>query len=152
MSYKNKSFHEREKYMGDTAEEVFITYCYQHDFKFAHFGWDRPDLNLFYSLPLVIRYTPDYIMESQTHCFVEVKGFGKDGQIKLKDDNLRALRWWDKILPVKIFIYDVINKSCVLVSLIQTLNTRGRDFKIYKDNRKKYWLYQPHEFEDWITI
>ena len=37
---------------------------------------------------------------------VEVQGLGKDQILKVKHEKLKALKWWSKVHPLYLFIYD----------------------------------------------
>ena len=104
---------ERFKDMGDEAEGVFEELYNVNGVGFARFGFNRPNLHMS-KLPTHLRYAPDYVTEDG---FVEVQGFGRDQTCKLKVDKWEALRYWDCLHPVYLFVYDSFNKRSTTIAL-----------------------------------
>lgn len=101
-SYKDQKWSEREKTLGDEAEGHFIEWCDSIPLGYVRSGLERPPLQM-WRLPHRIRYTPDFLL---TKCYVEVQGFGRDQQFKLKVDKHGCLRWWNDLHPVVLFVWD----------------------------------------------
>jgi hypothetical protein len=102
MSYKDKTWTEREGFLGDEAEKQFEHWSMHYDLGYERYGLLRPNLDM-RELPAELRYTPDYLTE---YGFVEVQGCGHDGLLKFKHDKLDALKWWDKIYPVTFWLWN----------------------------------------------
>src|SRR6266498_2550714 len=96
-SFRDQDWQARYQGMGDLAEGAFEEV---HQYGFVRWGLDRPPIQV-HKLPKRIRFAPDYLT---THSFVEVQGFGKDQVIKLKLDKYDALRWWNVLHPVDLFL------------------------------------------------
>jgi hypothetical protein len=99
VSFKDGSWQQRFGALGDEAEQVFE--------RVARYGWvryglNRPPLQM-HRLPARVRYTPDYLMSNK---FIEVQGLGRDQKLKLKLDKHGALRWWNDLHPVELFVWD----------------------------------------------
>jgi hypothetical protein len=50
-----------------------------------------------------VRASPDYLTSSG---FVECKGVGRDGTIKIKVEDYVSLQFWRLLMPVDIFVWD----------------------------------------------
>tara|TARA_Y100001951_G_scaffold104590_1_gene116684 strand:+ start:2083 stop:2547 length:465 start_codon:yes stop_codon:yes gene_type:complete len=96
--FSDLPFSQRMEKMGDEAEGVFEQV---HD-KWARYGFDRPPFTI-QNLPLAVRYSPDYVQENPMR-FVEVLGMGRNG-LKLKLEKIRALSWWNMVMPVWLFAW-----------------------------------------------
>lgn len=115
-SFKDQHWAARYEGMGDQAEQAYEQVCNEVlGLKFVRWGLDRPPL-LVHKLPKRIRYSPDYLM---THRFVEVQGFGQDQIVKLKLDKYDALRWWNVLHPVHLFLFDSANVRWTFVTMDQ---------------------------------
>lgn len=110
--------------MGDESEKIFEDWSTKHGMNYARLGMNRPPFEFFHTLPINIRYLPDYICEDTSktvrdrggpmkyaHCFVEVKGIGKDQLVKMKVDMLDTNLEMEKVFkrPVIYFIFDKMN-------------------------------------------
>lgn len=116
MSFKDRSWARRFEEMGDEAEGVFEDVCdAQLKLKFVRYGLNRPPIQM-HKLPARIRYTPDYLMSAK---FVEVQGVGRDQTVKLKLDKWGALRWWNDVHPVELFVWDSHHERWCFVTLDQ---------------------------------
>lgn len=89
-TFSAREWKERERTLGDPAENAFEAWCRQRGHKQASYGLRRPDVDLSY-VPAFIRYTPDFLTQFG---LVEVQGCGRDGTFKFKHDKLDALREW----------------------------------------------------------
>lgn len=136
-----KNFDDRLWIMGDYAENAFKTFAAAVGISHIHYGMNRPPFTYFSQLPKLIRSAPDFLCETgeqrfghllskqdgditsanpPRHFFVEVKGCGKDGTFKIKDDQLAEFKEWQKIAarPVVFFLFDQPqNKICFTLSL-----------------------------------
>ena len=102
MSTHDQPFAARFNTMGDIAEAKFEAWADDQDLKWDRMGFNRPDSSMV-RWPAFVRYMPDYIGSKNLW---EVKGCGRDGILKLKQENLRALRDWETHLPVHLFVYN----------------------------------------------
>ena len=96
--------------MGDQAEAIFEE---TYGNNFVRWGLNRPPLQM-HKLSTTVRYSPDYLTSDG---FVEVKGCGRDGQIKLKLENWNALEFWSAVMPVRLFVWDSHKKRHCIVGL-----------------------------------
>ncbi len=110
MSFAEKPFGVRIRTMGDIAERKFEE---RSVVEWVRYGLCRPPIDMS-ALPPELRYTPDYLTAQG---LVEVQGLGQDQTLKVKHDKLEALRWWSKIHPVFLFVYDSHKDRHSLLSL-----------------------------------
>jgi hypothetical protein len=111
MSFKDQNFQTRYASMGDEAEAVFED-VYPQGWERA--GLNRPNLQMS-SLSLPVRYTPDYITSKG---YIEVKGFGRDRLLKIKDENLEALwTWHEHIMRTDLFVWNRADQEYGFVRL-----------------------------------
>lgn len=125
--------------MGDYAENEFKAFCNRYGITALPFGFNRPPFQYFPQMPHTLRAMPDYLCETShlrmqgllppieigkttapRHFFCEVKGCGKDGIFKLKDETIDALGQWQQMFqrPVMFFLFDQPNqKICFSLSL-----------------------------------
>lgn len=129
-SFKDQGWQARYQGMGDLAEGEFERVMEEERrLGFTRYGLDRPPIQV-HKLPKRIRYTPDYLT---THTFVEVQGFGQDQIVKLKLDKYDALRWWNVLHPVELFLFDSANVRWTFVKLdAVTELLEGEDVQIRK--------------------
>lgn len=116
-TYRNNTWAEREQTLGDPAEKAFERWSDHNGLTYARYGLLRPNISM-RTLPAEIRYTPDYVTD---YGFVEVQGCGKDGLLKFKHDKLEALKWWDKIYPVTLWLWSQpseLNTQCGLMDVL----------------------------------
>jgi len=112
VSFRDKQWNDRLDAMGDEAEGVFEAVAPAN---FVRYGINRPPLQV-HRLPARIRFTPDYLM---TNKFVEVQGCGRDQTFKLKVSKHGALRWWNDLHAVELFLWDSHNCRWCFVTLEQ---------------------------------
>ena len=95
---------------GDIAESQF-----EADYPNAlRYGLNKPPLGWGVErLPLMMRYTPDYILPN---ALAEVQGFGKNG-LKIKFEKLRALDLWNQQLPVYFWLWSSARSDSLWVPL-----------------------------------
>ncbi len=110
MSFADRPFGVRIQTMGDIAERKFEE---ESAVKWVRYGLCRPPINMA-MLPPQLRYTPDYLTAQG---LIEVQGLGQDQILKVKHDKLEALRWWNRVHPVFMFIYDSHKDRYSMLSL-----------------------------------
>ena len=102
MPNHKEGFNDRIK--CNEAESKFEDFCESNDIMFYKFGIDNhPFGNKFWKVNKLIRCTPDYIIMGNITCLVEVKGCVND--IKLKEKDFNAYKFWNKIMPVHYCFY-----------------------------------------------
>jgi hypothetical protein len=99
-AYYQRSFAERFGAMGDKAEAAFT----QVNPTAHRVGLCRPAFSL-RDVDANLRYAPDYMTPDG---FVEVMGFSSrgSGTLKLKYEKADALRAWNMLAPVSMFVFD----------------------------------------------
>lgn len=110
MTFKDEPWRDREKSLGDLAEARFEATSAE---PFVRSGLNRPPFEL-WKLPLCERYRPDYLTASG---YVEVQGFGRKQVMALKQDKLAALKWWNDIFPVFLFVFDSLHARHTLATM-----------------------------------
>lgn len=113
MSYKDLPFEQRLETLGDEAENRFEEWCRRNRLNYVRCGLNRPPLRMG-DLPTRIRYWPDYLQSSR---FVECQGFGKDQLVKLKIEKHGALRWWNDLHTVHLYLWDRVHERECFVDL-----------------------------------
>ena len=108
--FHEQGWNDRFGAMGDEAEGVFERVFPKGK---ARYGLNRPPIQVS-ALPLMLRYTPDYITSTG---LVEVQGFGKDGSFRLKVEKYKALCQWEQTWHVDFFLWDKTNKRWAIVPL-----------------------------------
>lgn len=121
MEYSRRGFLSRHENRGLTSEACFRWWTKENDVVSLKTGFDDPPFKYFPSLPRTIRQTPDVLCEDQgnvlatypqrlrkKHFYVEVKSVGKDGTLKVKDENIDSMLKWQKFgeRPLFLFVYD----------------------------------------------
>ena len=104
----------------------------------ARWGLDHPPFDM-QNLPPIVRYSPDRIMARK---FVECKGVGKDAVLKIKIEQLEALRFWSHIHPVSIFVWDSFRKRWTFIELevlVKACHKNGA-LEQFPDNNKPAWF------------
>ena len=101
MSYRDKPFSQRLNTMGDLSEAHFESIAPLG--KAVRYGWNRPSVTMT-KMAETIRHTPDYY--AQIGYLVECAGLGRDGIYKLKVAKHEALKVWNKIQPVMLFLWN----------------------------------------------
>lgn len=99
MTFKDQTWNSRLKTMGDIAESAFEKL---YKGRWARFGLLRPPLNVG-QLPPAIRFAPDYVTQDN---FIEVQGVGSDQTLKLKYNKLKALEFWQQLMPVHLWVWN----------------------------------------------
>lgn len=113
-TFKDKTWAEREKTLGDPAETAFKIWADDNDIGYVRYGLERPPLDM-RTLPTMIRYTPDFLTEIG---LIEVQGCGQDNLFKFKHDKLGALADWAcDVHDVKLWLYHQPSGEDCLTSL-----------------------------------
>jgi hypothetical protein len=92
----------REGSLGDEAEGHYEALAAANGWAYMRFGMNRPPLHVA-SLPLRIRYMPDYCESKR---LVECQGGGYDRKVKIKVEKLNEVTEWNKIHPVVWFLWN----------------------------------------------
>jgi hypothetical protein len=150
--FSKKDFGARYNLMGDWAEAA----CDRVFPKSAPFGFNRPPFSI-QQIPVRLRYAPDRITPRE---FLEVKGVGRDGLIKIKHEDLSCLLWWDDLFPVEIFVYDSHRNRWAVVSIkdIQAWASAGelemdrfQEATAEEPEGRAFWKI-PVSYLDWSTM
>lgn len=73
-------------------------------------------------MPKMICYLPDYVMDVKGYpAWIEVQGCGQDQMFKFKDDKLEALKWWQGVSQMKVYVWlwDGANKRTFFIGIDQ---------------------------------
>lgn len=142
MHSQFKDISQRLGIMGDYAENEFRNFCNKEGIIALEFGFNKPPFEYFPQIPSLLRAMPDFFCETGSnrllgvlpiteqysqkrnphrHFLCEVKGCGKDGAFKLKDETLEMLRIWQDITqrPVMFFLFDQPHDRVALISLME---------------------------------
>lgn len=137
--FADQKYSARFQEMGDEAEKQFELQCSLHGYVCERFGWNRPAFKSFQSLPKTLRMTPDFVFEvGRRHFFVECKGSGR--VVKIKQETLENIRFWNEILSVRFFVYNsVADGFCLLtVEELETLVDQHGTWKTFESDGKRY--------------
>lgn len=133
--FHKQSFSTRFGKMGDAAEAAFLTV----NPKAHRTGLDRPEFSM-KGMESNLRNIPDYLMP---YGFVEVMGFSSrgNGTLKLKLEKADALKAWDFIGPVFMFVWDSGGKRWWQAPIRDWLNAcyEHADRERFDDNGALYW-------------
>ena len=137
---KDDNWLNRYQTMGDIAEAAFEQAADDDQKRWDRYGLNRPKSNMSRWTPN-IRYTPDYIQHNR---LVEVKGCGRDGLVKIKQENLEALRNWEAFaeMPVWLFCWNSQQEQSAMFELtsrfMRWLGDNCQNDR-FPDNNKLYW-------------
>jgi hypothetical protein len=118
--------------MGDEAENMFEIVSQETNFGIHRSGLNRPNFNMS-RLPVMIRYTPDYLTEDS---YVEVQGFGKDQLVKIKKEKLDALHAWDQHFATEMFLWDSVNRRWAFIAIPWFTHHEPQIFGIYPEGKE----------------
>lgn len=167
MHSQFRDINQRLWIMGDYAETQFRNYCDREGITPLPYGFNRPPFEYFPQIPAILRAMPDFLCETSKnrligtlpiisndgwssqkrmphrHFFCEVKGCGKDGTFKLKDETLAALTRWQEITerPVMFFLFDQPHECITLISVdhvMTLLPTLERGFFVDRGKEKPF--------------
>jgi hypothetical protein len=141
MAFHELPFHVRMEKMGDEAEGEFENATKS----WARFGFNRPPFTI-QNLPLVIRYSPDYI-HSNPQRLIEVVGMGKKG-LRLKLEKIRALTWWDTVMPTHLWVWSTPRQQHCEIPLKDLMKLIDKnDVPLYRFSEgKAYFQIRPSLF------
>lgn len=139
-TFKDQSFDERFKQMGDQAEGKCAEWLASQNRGYERYGLDRPNLRMD-MLPARIRHTPDFVT---SRGFIECKGFGRDQTAKVKFEDINCLSWWNDCFPVSLFFYDSANERSICLEFELVRDKLLADERVTKGvfpdaNPKPYW-------------
>lgn len=143
-TFKDKPWNKRFLKLGDEAEGVFENWATSKGIGFHRSGLNRPPFEM-HNLPKMVCYTPDYLTAD---CYIECQGFGKDQQIKLKEDKQDALCGWDMIHITKMFLWDNVHKRVALVPIFWFHTHAPIANGVYPEG-KKYQIWSPDQIDCW---
>lgn len=119
--------------MGDTSEKKFLEFC---DGKAERWGFNRPEGLNITRLPARVRAAPDFVTNDG---FVECMGLGRKQMLQVKDEKLGVLRFWNDLMPTRVFVWDSHKKRSCIISvpaLGRLVNTPDLCSFEYFDGRK----------------
>ena len=116
MKFSEQTWKQRERTLGDPAENAFALWAEAEGIPTIRFGLNRPPMQVS-RFPLEIRHMPDYL---GYEAFWEVQGCGADQTIKVKHDKLNALLWWDShVMRVNCWFWNQPYDTYKVVSMDQ---------------------------------
>ncbi len=138
----NEDFSVRNTRDGNISEEKCKEFLKSKEIMYTRYGFDAlfdiPGYK-FNMIPEVLKCTPDYMVFNRIASLLEVKGCGDVLRLKLLD--MEAYDWWEKIVPLSMFIYSSkfdehkILKYKDLKKVAITCETDR-----YHDNNKEHYL------------
>lgn len=140
MRYNEQNYQDRMRVRGTPAERAFVRYALANGWRGARYGFEA-GVEGFWKLPEVIRSTPDFVLTDPNPMLVEVKGCGRDGLIKLKDRDMKALAFWDTVCHLSFFFYDSDRHRVAFVSFLQIADLLRDEtimYGVYPDNNARY--------------
>jgi len=152
-TFNKEDWKTRKAYLGHTSEAAFEQYCRKEGIQFEHFGQKSESSLDYKTLSIYLRTRPDYICQRGSETFfVEVKGVGRDGILKIKLESIIGAPYWATLLPLKIFVYDSARKKCSLCSFDHLKRKLTiREPERFESDRKLYFPIAISEFA-WVTI
>ena len=143
-TFKDQPWAQRFKKLGDEAEQIFESWAAIQGIGFHRSGLDRPPFQVG-KLPTLIAYTPDYLTAD---CYIEVQGFGRAQEIKLKEDKLQALWSWDRMHCTKLFLWDNANRRTALLPIKWFLLNKPTREGAYPEG-KPYTCWDANQVDTW---
>lgn len=140
MSYHEQSFGARFHTLGDEAESQFIQWAHDQGLKWEEFGWRRPSTGMG-KMSVELRHLPDFY--ASDGYLYEVMGMGRDGILKgVKEDKWEALKMWNSIQPVRLFVWNSSEKRGVVVgwqrAVLLVARARRRGLGQFHDGPRYY--------------
>ena len=151
--YRDMAIRDRLPVMGKMAEERFKAYAEASGVTWSYYGIDGPPLAYIPpGLPLEIRTTPDFLCahpEKRRYFFVDAKGTGHDGVLKVKPTSLIGLSWWNDLLSVYVFVYDQSQDRVAVIALadLKRLAARAPIERFAQDGNRYHPI--PHDAIPW---
>jgi len=152
-AYSAKNWQHRKQYFGETSETAFEIVAHREGIAFERFGQPAESPLKYFRLHTYMRTRPDYLCQKdQETFFLEVKGIGADGILKIKLDSLEGATYWSTIHPLHFFIYDSARKRFAKTALT-TLKDKARKIppQSFPEDGKLYYPF-PASFFKWETI
>ena len=105
----------KDRMKCNRAEIEFEKWCELNNIKFYKYGIDNhPFGSDFFKVEKKIRSTPDYIAKNDRFCFVEVKGCKNN--IKIKEKDIEAYKFWNNLMPLNYCFYSIIKNELKIIS------------------------------------
>jgi len=144
--YRDKDWSARFASLGDEAEGVFLDVRPLGPAQ--RLGWKRPQVTM-RLMPPALKHLPDYYTASGF--LVEVMGMGSDGVMKLKLSKWEALKFWNALSPVALFLWNSGVQQWRLIpwQSLRTLVRRARSAGVqaFENDGNEYYPIQ----WAWIT-
>ncbi|AJE04672.1 hypothetical protein [Geobacter pickeringii] len=128
-AFNTRPWDERTAYLGTTAEQAFETVAAHLGIALERLGMDRESPLKYNALHPFLRQRPDYVAQTSNDgpFFVEVKGSGSDGVVKIKLDSIETAQHWQLLHRVKFFVFDSARKLYATMWLDDLRATIKRD-------------------------
>ncbi len=121
-TFNEAGWQERKRFLGNTAEEAFEIVAAAKGIAFERLGMDRQSPLTYRNLHPYITKRPDYLCQrAGKSYFMEVKGTGTDGVVKIKLDSLEVGRFWSTLHPVNFFLFDSTRKQWAIIDIDEVL-------------------------------
>tara|TARA_R100001510_G_C7653402_1_gene211572 strand:- start:689 stop:1222 length:534 start_codon:yes stop_codon:yes gene_type:complete len=145
-----QSFEKRAK-TTPAEDEMQIYYENRKGIKVMRYGPDQREpsnqfgVRYWMKIKKVIRKTPDYIvmdLKKPNAYFLEVKGCGKDGLVKLKKEDLEEYKEWAKEMPFSFFVFNMYKREVIqfsIQSLAKTINTNNIEMERFELDNKLHF-------------
>ena len=141
MTFNDQGWHSRFQVMGDTAEGEFVEWAQRNGLTVERLGWDRPTMGVG-RMGLELRHMPDFY--ASDGYLYEAVGMGRDGVLKgVKVEKWEALKFWNKLQPVRLFVYNSSEKANVMLpwpTLVQTVaRARKAGIEAFRADGNEYY-------------
>ena len=143
----DSTFAERLDGKVNLAEDKAKRYYKTKNIKLIRCGFDQFDNKTkietddFWKVPLILRKMPDYLFIDSGCYFLEVKGCRENVGLKVED--IKMYDFWDKICPIRLFVYSVSFSMCYVPIYKRVreelLTPSFATKKVYPDNKKEYY-------------
>jgi len=144
-AFHTRDFQGRFSMLGDPAEQAFL----ERNPKAHRLGLCRPEFSM-NGMPYTMRYAPDFML--RTH-FVECMGIASGGQgtLKIKLEKLAALRKWEELGAVHLWVWDSSKEQWwdAVIDAWEQACWAHASKEFFPDNNKPYW--ELH-FRDFPTL
>lgn len=152
-TFNQNNWQQRKYYLGNTSETAFEIVAHREKIHFERFGQSEESKLTYYLLHTYIRTRPDYICQKDKETFfIEVKGMGADGILKVKLDSMEGATYWSTIHPLHFFIYDSVKKRFAKAALI-TLKEKAKKIlpQPFPEDGKLYYPFPANLFK-WESV
>ena len=140
MNYKTP-FNKRIKH--NYSEEACEMLLKNKNIPYQKFGFSNKTTNIlgkkYFDLDLRLKKQPDFIIYYEKFILLECKSFDKNGNVRIKKNDVIAYNYWNNFLDLYLFIYYLTKNTYVKVSLNDILKA-SKDIKEeqYWDNKEPY--------------